>query len=43
MDFSGHCIQVYATLAIDGSSVSHKEMGAGRPWAMRLYYSNTAG
>ena len=43
LDFASHYIQVYATLAMGGSSFSQKEMGAGRSWAMRLYYSNTVG
>ena len=30
-------------IAMGGNSVSHKEMGAGRPRAMRLYYRNTVG
>ena len=36
-------MHVHATLARGGSSVSYKEMGEGRPWATRLYYSNTVG
>ena len=43
LDFASHYMHVYATLVMGGSSVSHKEMGEGRPWAMRLYYSNTVG
>ena len=41
LDFASHYIQDYATVPIGGSSISQKEVGAGRPWATRLYYSNT--
>ena len=39
----GLCKPLYTLcyIATGGSSVSYKEMGEARAWAMRLYYSNT--
>lgn len=41
LDYSSHYMHMYATLAMGGSQQSHKVIGEGRPWVMRLYYSNT--
>jgi CDP-diacylglycerol--inositol 3-phosphatidyltransferase len=41
LDYSSHYIHMYATLAMGGNRKSHKEIGDGRHWALRVYYSNT--
>ncbi|KAK1146356.1 phosphatidylinositol synthase 1 (CDP-alcohol phosphatidyltransferase1) [Aspergillus melleus] len=41
LDYSSHYIHMYATLAMGGGRQSHKRIDENRPWAMRLYYSNT--
>ena len=41
LDYSSHYIHMYATLAMGGGRQSHKHIDENRPWAMRLYYSNT--
>ena len=43
LDFSSRYIHMYATLAMGGSSSSHKEMDKDRPWVMAIHYSNTVG
>ena len=41
LDLASHYMHMYATLAMSGSSQSHKKIGKNRPWVMRVYYSNT--
>lgn len=41
LDFSSHFMHVYATLAMGTANQSHKKINLNRPWAMRIYYSNT--
>ncbi|KAI9739917.1 MAG: CDP-diacylglycerol-inositol 3-phosphatidyltransferase [Claussenomyces sp. TS43310] len=43
LDLASHYIHMYATLAMGGSSQSHKTMDETRPWVMRIYYSDTVG
>lgn len=40
LDYSNHYIHLYATLVMSGDGQSHKEIDEGRPWALRVYYSN---
>ncbi|KAK4994290.1 phosphatidylinositol synthase 1 (CDP-alcohol phosphatidyltransferase1) [Elasticomyces elasticus] len=40
LDLASHYIHMYATLAMGGSSQSHKKIDESRPWVMRIYYSN---
>lgn len=40
LDFASHFMHVYATLVMGTTNQSHKKIGEGRPWAMRIYYSN---
>lgn len=43
LDLASHYIHMYATLAMGGSSSSHKKIDSSRPWLMRIYYSDTVG
>jgi len=40
LDFASHFIHVYATLAMGGSSQSHKKIDESRSWVLKQYYSN---
>ncbi|RDL30752.1 uncharacterized protein BP5553_10097 [Venustampulla echinocandica] len=41
LDLASHFMHMYATLAMGGSSQSHKKIDKDRPWVMRKYYSDT--
>ncbi|KAE8144581.1 phosphatidylinositol synthase [Aspergillus avenaceus] len=41
LDYSSHYIHMYATLAMGGNRMSHKQIDESRPWVLRVYYSNT--
>jgi CDP-diacylglycerol--inositol 3-phosphatidyltransferase len=40
LDFASHYLHVYATLAMGGSSQSHKKVDENRSWILKQYYSN---
>jgi len=40
LDFASHFMHVYATLAMGGSSQSHKKIDESRSWVLKQYYSN---
>src|ERR1700712_1530661 len=40
LDLASHYMHMYATLSMGESGQSHKNIGEGRPWIMKLYYSN---
>ena len=40
IDFASHYMHMYATLAMGGSSQSHKKIEKGRSWVLTMYYSD---
>ncbi|KAF2492251.1 hypothetical protein BU16DRAFT_467649 [Lophium mytilinum] len=40
LDLASHYMHMYATLSMGGSDQSHKKIADGRPWIMKVYYSN---
>jgi len=40
LDFASHFMHVYTTLALRGSSQSHKKIDESRSWVLKQYYSN---
>jgi len=43
LDFASHYMHMYATLAMGGSSQSHKNIDEKRSKIMHLYYTNKVG
>ena len=40
LDLASHYMDMYATLTMSGSGVSHKKVDSKRSWILHLYYTN---
>ncbi|KAI8960859.1 CDP-alcohol phosphatidyltransferase-domain-containing protein [Daldinia sp. FL1419] len=40
IDFASHYMHMYATLAMNGSDTSHKNVDKSRSWLLNIYYTN---
>jgi CDP-diacylglycerol--inositol 3-phosphatidyltransferase len=43
LDLASHYVHMYATLSMDGSGESHKNVDKRRSWLLHLYYSDKVG